>query len=243
MLYGLSNNLQYQEHFKRYNFARRFVAEKVVLDVGCGPHPGPEFFAEKAKRVVAIDISPEAIEYAKSHFSKENLRYLVMDATELKFPDESFEVVISLEVIEHIKDYRKYLSEIKRVIKPEGIYVFSTPNKKMMMNPNPSHIREFTIGELKELLEDYFKEIDLYGQARGKGIWGNTKEIILFLRRYDRLRLRKLFPGKFKVGVSKFLGRLTGEKGIEEITLFDFETSKNGIEKAEYFIGTCKKHA
>lgn len=242
MLYDFPCNLQYQEYLKRYNFAQKFVMGKVVLDIGCGPRPGSKFLAKMAKRVVAIDISREAIEYAKSNYKGKNLEYYVMDATKLKFPDESFEVVTSLEVLEHIKNYRKYLSEIKRVLRPEGIYVFSTPNREMMMDLNPAHIKEFSFGELKDLLKEYFEEIDLYGQFRGKGVWGISKAIMLFLRKYDIFNLRKIFSTKFKGQVSRFLGKMTGVKKDEEIVSSDIEISKKKIEGAKYFIGTCKKY-
>jgi ubiquinone/menaquinone biosynthesis C-methylase UbiE len=241
MMHDFPSNLQYQEHLKRYNFAKKYVERKIVLDIGCGPRSGSFYLAEKAKRIIAIDASKESIEYAKSHFQKENLEYQVMSGTDLKFSDNSFDVVVSLEVLEHIGNYRKYLSEILRVLKSGGIYVLSTPNIKMSRNPNPAHIKEFSLRELESLLNEYFVNIDLYGQFRGKGVFGISKEIMFFVRKFDVFNLRRIFSRRFKGEVSEFIAKKTGAKEDKKVSLDDIELVKGRIQGAEYFIGICRK--
>lgn len=75
----------FKEHIERYKFASQFVENKIVLDIACGVGYGSKLLAEKANRVFGCDISDDAIKYAKSHYSKENICYRMMDATRLDF--------------------------------------------------------------------------------------------------------------------------------------------------------------
>lgn len=125
------NDPFYLEHIQRYQFAKKYIKEMKVLDLGCGAGYG-SFELKKlgAKSVVGIDNDSKAIEYAISKFKIENLKFKIDNATNLSFPDSTFDIVVSFEVIEHIKDYRKYLKEVFRVLKKGGYFIFSTPNAK-----------------------------------------------------------------------------------------------------------------
>jgi 2-polyprenyl-3-methyl-5-hydroxy-6-metoxy-1,4-benzoquinol methylase len=106
------------EHLLRYLFAQQFVKGRSILDVGCGAGYGSAIMAKNgARRVVGVDLSEESILYARKYFRMENLEFMVMDAKRVGFEDESFDVVISMEVIEHIAEQSVFLEEIKRVFK------------------------------------------------------------------------------------------------------------------------------
>lgn len=148
----------YPEHWGRYFFASQFVKDKRVLDVACGSGYGSNYLAkEGAKKVIGLDCSAEAIDYAKDKFSYKNLEFLVGDAHNLPFKDKSFDVVVGFEMIEHLNDTKRFLSEVKRVIKKGGIILLSTPNEENYPEGNHYHIKEFLEDELKELLSSYFK--------------------------------------------------------------------------------------
>lgn len=159
------NKSIYAEHIVRYMFAIQFVKNKVVLDIASGSGYGTAMIADaNAKKVTGIDISEEAIAHSKEHYGRDNIKFLVGDAAKIPLDDNSIEVAISFETIEHIPDYRAFLSEIRRVLKPDGIFLVSTPNKAIYPPGNEYHIKEFYIEEFQDLLGEYFPEIVLEKQ-------------------------------------------------------------------------------
>lgn len=148
------------EHYVRYIFSSQFVSEKTVLDIACGSGFGAFYLRAKgAKKVFGVDISEEAINYARKKFAAENIQYVVGDCENIPLPKNSVDMVVSFETIEHIKDYEKFLREIKRVIKPKSLVVLSTPNKSVYPKGNPFHTKEFNYSELNDLLSKYFKHV------------------------------------------------------------------------------------
>jgi len=159
-----------QQHIGRYVFASNFIKNKIVLDVACGTAYGTAYLLRKgARKVVGVDVSINAINYAKNHYKSEKLIFVCADATNLPFPNNSFDAVVSFETIEHIKEYEKFLLECKRVLKEDALFICSTPNKRVSspytkIPSNPFHVREFYAKEFLCLLSKYFANISLYGQ-------------------------------------------------------------------------------
>ncbi|MFA5032178.1 MAG: methyltransferase domain-containing protein [bacterium] len=164
------------EHITRYMFASQYVKDKIVFDAGCGCGYGSYHLLKSgAKKVTGIDISKETIEYCKSNYENKNLEFKVMNAEKLSFPDKVFDVVVSFEVVEHLQNPEMYLSEIKRVLKTDGILIISTPNKKIYTDAvedwkNPFHIHEYYIDEFDVFLKKYFSEITFWGQDYFEGM-------------------------------------------------------------------------
>lgn len=155
----------YAEHIIRYLFATQFVEKKTVLDVACGSGYGSALLADaKAKKVIGIDISDATILHAKNYYSRKNIDYREGDATHIDLEDNSVDVVVSFETIEHILDYKLFLKEVRRVLKPEGIFLVSTPNKAVYPSGNKYHIKEFYVQEFQQLLEAHFPEVVLEKQ-------------------------------------------------------------------------------
>lgn len=158
----------YYEHLARYLFASQIVKEKVVLDAGCGSGYGSFILAKygKAKKVYAVDISQEAIDYAQSKYFHKNIKFQVNDAEKLKtISAKSVDVIVSFEVIEHLNDQEKFLNQIKRVLKTNGVFIVSTPNKYTYPEGNLFHTKELYPEEFKKLLKKYFKNVRFYHQA------------------------------------------------------------------------------
>lgn len=131
------------EHQFRYNFAKIFVKNKVVIDLGCGVGYGTFVLAKaRAKKVYGIDIDNDAIEYAKSHYCDKNITYNVRDALKSKFPSRVADIIIAFEVIEHVNNPKKFLEEAARLLKPNGIFIMSTPHQSMV----------FYVGNREEIL-------------------------------------------------------------------------------------------
>lgn len=173
-------------HNMRYIFASKFVKNKVVLEIGLGAGDGSFYLLNKgAKKIIAIDVAEESVRYAKEKYSVENLDFMCMDGTDLDFPDNFFDIVVTFEVIEHIKDYKKFLYEIKRVLKPQGMLIISTPSKEIASpfssKPlNPYHIKEFSRREFYSLLGNFFINIKQYGQ-RPYSFYSKVKHQLLNL--------------------------------------------------------------
>jgi len=156
----------YQEHMSRYMFSAQFVKGKRVLDLGCGCGYGSYHLAKHgAAQVFGIDNSKEAVEFSRDHYRARNLRFEAGDATTIHFESSSFDVVVAFELIEHLKDYEKMLAEVKLVLRRDGIFVVSTPNKATYETENGFHVREFDYGEFRDILEKHFSYLKIMHQT------------------------------------------------------------------------------
>jgi ubiquinone/menaquinone biosynthesis C-methylase UbiE len=162
----------FREHMARYAFAKNLIKGGRVLDVACGRGFGSLSLAETAGEVIGLDLDAESIAYAKKRwYHQPNLRFQTGDALRLPFPDDSFDTVVSLETIEHLRDQRLFLREIRRVLKPKGRFIISTPDRevtrKILIDTsyrNPFHLHEFSLEEFKSLLSSHFLIVGVYGQ-------------------------------------------------------------------------------
>lgn len=161
-----------REHEDRYSSISKLVADKVVLDAACGAGYGSFEISKYAKKVRGIDISSDSIQYAKNNYSSENLKFNVASVTEMPFPDDEFDVVVSFETIEHIDENQQllFLKEIKRVLKENGVLIISTPDKLNYSDKknykNEFHIKEFYENEYHTFLSSFFKNIEFYYQIQ-----------------------------------------------------------------------------
>ncbi len=156
------------EHYHRYFLARELCRGKDVLDVASGEGYGSAFLAQTARSVVGVDLDPASVEHAAGEYRAANLRYTVGEATKLPLEDHSVDAVVSFETIEHLSDHAAFLAEVKRVLRPEGILIVSTPDMNVYSGPgteaNPYHVRELTESEFRETLGDVFRKLFLVRQ-------------------------------------------------------------------------------
>jgi ubiquinone/menaquinone biosynthesis C-methylase UbiE len=149
------------EHLHRYHFAARFCAGKQVVDVACGEGYGSQILSGVADSVTGIDISAEAVAHAAGRYGSDRLRFVEASAALLPLEDDSVDVVVSFETIEHHDQHEEMLSEIRRVLRPGGMLIMSSPNKQhYSIDPgyeNPYHVKELFRHELIELIQRYFR--------------------------------------------------------------------------------------
>ncbi len=158
------------EDLAKFHFVSQYTVGKYVLDAGCGAGQGSAYLLKTgAHYVVGVDVSSEAIMYAKNLYAQQNLAFAVMDVLNLGFPSCTFDFVTSIEVIEHLTNPERYLAEIRRVLKDQGMLALSTPNKSVS-SPTPGtmwpyHVREFYPHELEILLKKYFSRVEIWGMS------------------------------------------------------------------------------
>jgi ubiquinone/menaquinone biosynthesis C-methylase UbiE len=156
------------EHLVRYRFAAPFSDGLRVLDVGCGTGYGTAVLADTASVTIGVDSDPEAIHYADRTYRCGNLGFALADCRDLPFRDQSFELAVFFEVIEHIREQDQCLGEIRRVLSPDGMFILSTPNAlrstKMIEEENAFHHKELNEDELRELLRRHFDHVQLLYQ-------------------------------------------------------------------------------
>ncbi|HHI80829.1 MAG TPA: class I SAM-dependent methyltransferase [Planctomycetes bacterium] len=164
------------EHLARYQFVFPLAEGARVLDAGSGEGYGAALLARVASEVVAIDVDPRAIEKAKQKYPLSNLHFQLVEAdADYPFPEKSFDLVSSFEVIEHIHGWEKYLEGIAKVLKDDGVLVISSPNRPYYREErgeiNPFHVHEFDLEEFREVLGRHFPYLHFFGENHGRGVF------------------------------------------------------------------------
>jgi SAM-dependent methyltransferase len=164
------------EHLARYTFAARLARGKRVLDLGCGAGYGTAELARAADSVVGLDVAHEAVEFASANYQAGNLRFDQASCTALPYPDGAFDLVVAFEVIEHLEDWRAFLSEARRVLAPNGQFIVSTPNRLYYTESrgpdgaNPFHVHEFDFTEFRDELAAVFPYVSLFLENHVEGV-------------------------------------------------------------------------
>lgn len=162
------------EHVARYHFAARDVAGREVLDLACGAGYGSAILsAAGARRVLGVDVALEAVAHARAS-SGEGPLFLAADGMGLPFADHRFDRIVAFEILEHVKDPEALLFEAARVLRPGGLLILSTPEREAYHEarggvPNPYHVQELSVSELRALLERVFECHRLVAQTRAEG--------------------------------------------------------------------------
>jgi 2-polyprenyl-3-methyl-5-hydroxy-6-metoxy-1,4-benzoquinol methylase len=176
-------------HLRAYDEAVGHAAARDVLDVGCNTGYGTLRFAQVAGRVVGVDVSPRAIEAARQRAPDGRPEFVLTSGFDLPFPDESFDLVTSFQVLEHVPDPQAFLRELARVARRGGMVILATPNAATRLYPgmtpwNRFHVHEYLAAELLELLKDVFP------QATIRGMFGTPTLYETEIRRVDAARRR-----------------------------------------------------
>lgn len=157
------------EHLARYRFASRYCKGAVVLDAGCGAGYGARELSGAAS-VTGMDIAHDALAHAQISYGRPGVRFAQGRLESLPFADAAFDLVLAFEVIEHLENWQDMLCEARRVLKPSGILLVSTPNREVygelrgVAGPNDFHAHEFDYPEFRAALEAVFPHVRLWSQ-------------------------------------------------------------------------------
>lgn len=148
----------------RYLSAFDHARGKQVLDSCCGLGWGAHLVASQARHVVGIDLDTESIDFCRRRWGSGNAEFVVGSVLDLPFSEATFDVVLSMEAIEHfsVADGRRYLQELARVCRPGGALVGSsafpeTPEQAdRRCSRNEHHLHIYTRREIGQLFRDVF---------------------------------------------------------------------------------------
>ncbi len=164
---GVHGDIQ-NEHYHRYLFALQLCEGRDVLDVASGEGYGAALIATIARSVVGVDIDDASVAFAAQGYVRENLTFRVGSALAIPLDDASIDVVVSFETLEHVVDGKVFLQEVKRVLRPGGLFIVSTPDKKVYSEEpgyhNPFHLNELYREEFWDLLTVHFPHVQMFEQ-------------------------------------------------------------------------------
>ena len=208
------------EHFHRYCLARDLCPGLDVLDVASGEGYGSSILANVARSVIGVDVDPAAIAHARTTYGGENLRFVEGSALDLPLGDASVDAVVSFETLEHVREHARFMEEVKRVLRPAGKLIVSTPERTVYSargEPvNKYHLLELTVAEFDSLLRVNFKHVAMLYQratlgslivkSKGGGPW----------RSYER---RSLDSIEVSGGLARapFLIAIASEEDVSDI--------------------------
>lgn len=175
-------NLTHENYWLRrheigYRAAAALCRDARVLNAGCGEGYGAATIeAAGARQVVVLDYDAFTAAHARRAYSLPTVRG---NLVALPFTDGAFDVVVSLQTIEHLWDQARFVAECVRVLRPGGRLVLTTPNRRTFPPGNLFHHRELDATDLTALVADAPLEIDvLLGVHHGPRVRGYPGDLV-----------------------------------------------------------------
>lgn len=171
---GSTPSYFFQSATHKYLFASENIHGSTILDIACGTGYGTNIMFQRHKDTVffGCDIDDSAINYAKNNYPSQ-ITFKKCSAYDTGFENNFFDTVVSFETLEHLSNGDSFMKEIKRILKPNGKFICSTPNRSFgerlgstKEKPlNPHHISLYYHNDLTSLLSSYFANVSILGQT------------------------------------------------------------------------------
>jgi 2-polyprenyl-3-methyl-5-hydroxy-6-metoxy-1,4-benzoquinol methylase len=179
-------------HEKAYEVAAELARKKRALDFGCNIGYGTAILNKTVQSVTGVDVSPRAITAAKKRYGGVGIRFQVIDGRSSVLQGETFDVITSFQVIEHIVDVDSYVCQLRNLLTRDGLVVLTTPNAALRIYPgmrpwNRFHVHEYTAAELETLLKHFFQHVRIYGLFADEPLYSIERNRVT--RRKERGRL------------------------------------------------------
>jgi SAM-dependent methyltransferase len=209
----VSDNPIHQRLLKAYIAAKPFISGK-LLEVGCGEGRGVEELLPLSESYIGLDKIGEIIEILQKRFPGVDFRQTVIPPF-VGFADNSFDTIVSFQVIEHIPNDKLFLQEIYRMLKPGGKAIISTPNIAYTLSRNPWHEREYKPQELIGLVSGIFDSVQANGIGGNEKVWAyheaNRKSVQKIMR-FDIFDLQYKLPAAILRMPFEILNRMNRNK-------------------------------
>lgn len=209
----VSDNPIHQRLLQAYYLAQPYI-QGDLLEIGCGEGRGIELLKPLCENYLGLDKSQEILDALTLKYPDLNFKQMVIPPLK-DLASDRFDVVVSFQVIEHIKNDELYLKEIHRVLKPGGKALITTPNRKKSLTRNPWHIREYVDTELEQLVESIFPEVimkGITGSEKVMSYYRQNKESVDRITRWDFLDLQHKLPAGILKIPYDLLNRLNRNK-------------------------------
>jgi len=223
-------NPTWQRHVAAYALCAPLLGPGRVLDLGAGV--GHSYHLLAPRETVGLDLDARALE-------GQDRATVVADMRSLPFAKGSFDSVLAVQSIEHVADPERVLAEVARVLRPDGMAVFVTPNRLTFGRPDeiidPYHYVEYSEDQLAELLAPRFEELEihgLFGSERYLEIVDEERRRLERLLASDPLRLRRAVPRRLRQRLYDLMltrARRTKDPRAARITPADFELRRDDI--------------
>ncbi|MBR5333308.1 MAG: class I SAM-dependent methyltransferase [Alistipes sp.] len=230
-----SDNYVFQRSILAYHHAAELVKGD-VLEIGTGMGYGIAVVAPAADKFTTIDKSQ-----AYDATLPANAKFQQMEVPPIEFADESFDYVISFQVIEHIKRDKEFVREVSRVLRKGGKFIVSTPNAPMSLTRNPWHIREYNEQELRELLKDDFSSIESLGVNGNEKVmqyYEQNRQSVEKIARLDIFDLQHRLPRQLLQIPYDILNRINRRKLLK-----NNDSLTRSIQMDDYSIGKITPHS
>ena len=225
-----------------YALAEPFLPDGPVLDLGCGV--GHSYHLLAPRETIGVDVDPAVLE------GQDRVTHAV-DMRELPFKDGEFSSVLSVQSLEHVPDPERVVAGAARVVRPEGVVVFVTPNRLTLGRPDeiidPYHHVEFDAEELRGLCERHFGSVELLGlvgSQRYMELFNEERAALDRLLALDPMRLRRLVPRPVKQAVYDRLlrrSRSDADPRAAAIVPEDFELRVEELESCLDLLVVCRQ--
>lgn len=235
-----SNNVTVKRCFCAYEFAEQYVKGKTVADIGCGTGYGTVHMAQFAEKAVGVDYSAETIEQNKKENAHiKNLEFVHGKVPPVPLPDAAFDVVTAFQFIEHLEDRVAFIKDVKRILKPGGVFLCTTVNAKMSLARNPFHVHEYTFAEMEAEFKSVYNNVEVLGLQGNDRVNKYYKENARWVRsimKWDVLGIHKILPAKWLALPYNFLTSIMRRKLMEkntettEISTSDFFLQKDNLD-------------
>lgn len=236
-----ANNVTVQRCFCAYEWAAEFVKDKDVADIGCGTGYGTIHLAKYARKAIGVDYSEATIQQNRiDNADIKNLEFVHGKVPPIPLPDASVDAVTAFQFIEHLEDRVGFLKEVKRILKPGGVFMCTTVNAKMSLARNPFHVHEYSFDEMGAEFRTVFSEVELIGlqgNERVNKYYKENNKWVKSILRWDFLGLHKIVPASWVTlpynALTSLMRKQLMEKNKEtlDINTSDFFLTKNNLDQ------------